>query len=194
MGMAKKLRACRVTILPKAPIGKCFIPEVVPPKQKREKREVQISMKQAPAKKTPGTPSPAAIAAATNPVALRYWNQCLANSSRGPLTLPKDENSLPSEPLLKQQQQQQDSAFPPWVTPSSGTPPPLKVEKSEVAAKSKIVVPDMTRRVARPLSESLPPSVSNREDNEYEYMEHSEDEDDYTVESFAGSFSISVSK
>ena len=32
------------------------------------------------------------------------------------------------------------------------------------------------------------------EDNEYEFMEQSEDEDDYTVESFAGSFSISVSK
>ena len=30
------------------------------------------------------------------------------------------------------------------------------------------------------------------EDNEYEYLEH--EEDDYTVESFAGSFSISVSK
>ena len=27
--MAKKLRACRVTILPKAP-GKCLIPDVVP--------------------------------------------------------------------------------------------------------------------------------------------------------------------
>ena len=150
--MAKKLRACRVTILPKAP-GKCFIPDVVPPKPKAKRESVQISMKQAAKKPPPGAPSPAAIAAATNPVALRYWNQCLANSSKGPLPLPKDETSLPlaSTPL-------QDTTFPPWVTPAS----PVKVEKSEVAAKPKIVVPDMTRRVARPSSNLPPPSVSTR--------------------------------
>merc|ERR1719278_1583598 len=99
--MAKKLRACRVTILPKAP-GKSLIPDVVPPKQKvkRETAAVQISMKQAAKKPPPGAPSPAAIAAATNPVALRYWNQCLANSSKGPLTVTKEEISPPSEPSL----------------------------------------------------------------------------------------------
>merc|ERR1719234_972503 len=138
--MAKKLRACRVTILPKA-AGKCFIPEVVQPKPKSKREPMQISMKQAAAKPPPGAPSPAAIAAATNPVALRYWNQCLANSSKGPLTVPKDETSVP---LLAQQ----DTTFPPWVTPET----PLKVEKSELGAKPNIVVPDMTRRVARPLS------------------------------------------
>ena len=42
--MAKKLRACRVTILPKAPPGKCFTPEVVPAKLRPKKEPVQISM------------------------------------------------------------------------------------------------------------------------------------------------------
>ena len=155
--MAKKLRACRVTILPKAP-GKCFIPDVVQPKPKSKRETMQISMKQAAAKPPPGAPSPAAIAAATNPVALRYWNQCLANSSKGPLTVPKDETSVPllSAPLPTQQ----DTTFPPWVTPET----PLKVEKSEVGAKPNIVVPDMTRRVARPLSHptAQPGSISTR--------------------------------
>merc|ERR1719234_1541672 len=155
--MAKKLRACRVTILPKAP-GKCFIPEVVQPKPKSKREPLQISMKQAAAKPPPGAPSPAAIAAATNPVALRYWNQCLANSSKGPLTVPKDETSVPllSAPLPTQQ----DTTFPPWVTPET----PLKVEKSEVGAKPNIVVPDMTRRIARPLSHptAQPGSISTR--------------------------------
>ena len=169
--MAKRLRACRVTILPKAP-GKCFIPEEVAPPKQKAKREatVQISMKQAASKKPPGAPSPAAIAAATNPVALRYWNQCLANSSKGPLTLPKDDTSPPScspslalaQPSLAQPSlaQQQDTAYPPWVLPAATSDTPVKVEKSEVAAKPKIVVPDMTRRVARPLSDPLPPANS----------------------------------
>lgn len=153
--MAKKLRACRVTILPKAP-GKCFVPDVVPPKPKATRETVQISMKQAAKKPPPGAPSPAAIAAATNPVALRYWNQCLANSSKGPLTVTKDETSVPlaSAHALTQQ----DSTFPPWVTSEA----PVKVEKSEVAAKPNIIVPDMTRRVARPLSHPPPTSISTR--------------------------------
>ena len=142
--MAKKLRACRVTILPKAP-GKCLIPDVVPSKQKTKKESVEISMKQAAKKPPPAPPSSAAIAAASNPVALRYWNQCLANSSRVPLPVPTEETSPPSA--------KQDTNFPPWVTPE--TP-------GEVETKPNIVVPDMTRRVGRPLSHPAAVSTSTR--------------------------------
>ena len=160
--MAKKLRACRVTILPKAPPGKCFMPEVVPAKLRPKKEPVQISMTQAPKKPNPGAPSPAAIAAATNPVALRYWNQCLANSSKGSqVPVPKEE-----KPIQAPFPQQTDPTFPPWVTSldtAERTPAVAKVERSEMlgAKPVNIVVPDMTQRVAaRPVSH--PPALTIR--------------------------------
>ena len=158
--MAKKLRACRVTILPKAPPGKCLLPEVVPAKLRPKKEPVQISMTQAPKKPSPGAPSPAAIAAATNPVALRYWNQCLANSSKGSqVPVPNEE-----KPIQAPFPQQTDPSFPPWVTSldTSDRTPLAKVERSEMlgAKQVNIVVPDMTTRVAaRPVSHPPAPTI-----------------------------------
>ena len=77
--MEKKLRACRVNILPRVSIFRsifcinvrfCVIknggyfkePYIPPPANKRT---------QAP------PPIPASVEKATNPIALRYWNQCM---------------------------------------------------------------------------------------------------------------------
>jgi len=57
--MEKKLRACRVNIIPRER-GYCLEPDIPPPVRKQ---------------RTP-PPSPAAIERARNPVALRYWSQC----------------------------------------------------------------------------------------------------------------------
>lgn len=70
--MEKKLRACRVNILPRT--GGYF-PASPPPVQSP------------PVTPPPLTPSPEAVEKATNPIALRYWAQCL------------DKNTEPSRVL-----------------------------------------------------------------------------------------------
>ena len=131
--MAKKLRACRVNILPKKDTG--FVPEVFEPKRLPSKEPLHISMAQAPRKASHGAPSPAAMAAANNPIALRYWNQCLALSSQ-----PSSVDSATEAPCL-------GDSFPPWASPPSPEEPsPPRKLSQPVAHAPK--VPDMRRKIS----------------------------------------------
>jgi len=133
--MAKKLRACRVNILPKRDTG--FVPEVFEPKRLPSKEPLHISMKQASRKPGHGAPSPAAMAAANNPIALRYWNQCLALSSQ-----PSSVDTPAEAPCL-------GDSFPPWASPPS---PPSPTSPEECSPPRKISqapkVPDMRRKIS----------------------------------------------
>ena len=122
--MAKRLRACRVTILPKGPgVSRSYLPEA--PQQPVARRVAQ------PVIKKVAGPSPAAMAAASNPIALRYWSQCLALTAPRP---PAVED--PPPPPLRHDE------LPPWATPDAPAPP-------SPPAPAPPTVPDMGRRVGR---------------------------------------------
>merc|ERR1712088_159816 len=70
--MEKKLRACRVNIIPRC---EDYFRSAGPPRARSTTPTVM-------------TPSPEAVQKASNPIALRYWNQCLEKNS--------DVNSSPS--------------------------------------------------------------------------------------------------
>jgi len=74
--MEKKLRACRVNIIPRER-GYCLEPNIPPPVVKP---------------RTP-PPSPSAIERARNPVALRYWSQCRDQSVERVHQYGKDQRS-----------------------------------------------------------------------------------------------------
>jgi hypothetical protein len=98
------VRAPRVSpLLQGAVVPEAFQPK--PPPSRKEARH--LSMKQAPARKS-CAPSPAAMAAASNPVALRYWNQCLALSNPAGVEEPLDQTAATVTPT--------DASFPPWAT------------------------------------------------------------------------------
>ena len=122
--MAKRLRACRVTILPKGPgVSRSYLPEA--PQQPVARRVAQ------PVIKKVAGPSPAAMAAASNPIALRYWSQCLALTAPRP---PAVEDPPPPPP--------RHDELPPWATPDAPAPP-------SPPAPAPSTVPDMGRRVGR---------------------------------------------
>eukprot|EP00090_Calanus_glacialis_P011576 TRINITY_DN19954_c0_g1_i4.p1 TRINITY_DN19954_c0_g1~~TRINITY_DN19954_c0_g1_i4.p1 ORF type:complete len:329 (+),score=75.25 TRINITY_DN19954_c0_g1_i4:56-1042(+) len=88
--MEKRLRACRVNIIPRDR-GYFTEPDIPPPVSKRQK--------------TP-PPSPASVQRAKNPVALRYWNQCMDK------TAPKEINDITEpqnkeSPMMKRHQNNQ---------------------------------------------------------------------------------------
>ena len=122
--MAKRLRACRVTILPKGPgVSRSYLPEA--PQQPVARRQAQPVIKKAAA------PSPAAMAAASNPIALRYWSQCLALTAPRP---PAVEDPPPPPP--------RHDELPPWATPDAPAPP-------SPPAPAPPTVPDMGRKVGQ---------------------------------------------
>merc|ERR1711970_893 len=93
--MAKQLRAARVTILPRH-VNSSYVAtkppkSVLPPTPK---------------------PQPRAVAKAANPIALRYWNQCMALSQQTDIdmTLEKEETT---------KEQHFEPTAPPWVSPDS---------------------------------------------------------------------------
>merc|ERR1712106_904745 len=100
--MAKQLRAARVTILPKA-INSSHV------------------TKKAPKPAPPPTPKaqPKSVAKAQNPIALRYWGQCMALSSQTEMDIPivKEENSS--------KQQSFDFSTPPWALSDTHLSPNL---------------------------------------------------------------------
>jgi len=78
--MEKKLRACRVNILPR---NGGYLSEPCTPAPVKKKQD-------------PISPSPAAVEKATNPIALRYWNQCM------------DTNSQVTSPVMERRNQNVD--------------------------------------------------------------------------------------
>jgi len=130
--MEKKLRACRVNIIPRT--GGYFKETVIPP----------------PVSKRPPkpTPSPSAVEKATNPIALRYWNQCMDA---------KTERKAESMSHEKESHASHSPQMPPWVSSESYH------VNTQTAAKTKaltpnlpVKVPDITKRVR---SESVPRGI-----------------------------------
>jgi len=78
--MEKKLRACRVNILPR---NGGYLSEPCTPAPVKKKQD-------------PISPSPAAVEKATNPIALRYWNQCM------------DTHSQVTSPVMERRNQNND--------------------------------------------------------------------------------------
>merc|ERR1712115_288924 len=114
--MEKKLRACRVSILPK---GGGYI-EPPPPKKKP-----QIP-----------TISAESVKKATNPIALRYWNQC-NNMEQPPVVVTPNEDVSPHV-----------NDTPPWATQEQ---PPVK-KKDHPAVT--VTVPNINVRMGRSGSET----------------------------------------
>merc|ERR1711910_244769 len=121
--MEKKLRACRVSILPK---GASYFEQpraVLPPP---------------PKKPPPPVISVEAVKKATNPIALRYWNQCSNTSSGGEETPVKvvHTNSSAEEK-------------PPWVTSSEAASPPVmsRPEEKPKLPPKKVSVPNIMGRM-----------------------------------------------
>merc|ERR1712038_1483979 len=100
--MEKKLRACRVNIISRP--GGYFSGAPPPPPVVKK-----------PPAPTPIPSCPSAVQKASNPIALRYWNQC--NGSGGAAV------RKTSEPVLMKPSVDFSSEAPPWV--SSNTPPPV---------------------------------------------------------------------
>lgn len=110
--MEKKLRACRVNIIPKT--GGYFREGSLPP---------VVSKKLAPP-----PVSPKAVEKASNPIALRYWNQCTNSEAAAEIRQAKSMDPIPTpspEPL----------------------PPKLKKVESRNFDTSQLKVPDITRKV-----------------------------------------------
>merc|ERR1712180_94532 len=115
--MEKKLRACRVSILPK---GGGYI-EPPPPKEKP-----QIP-----------TISAESVKKATNPIALRYWNQCNNMEQPPAVVTPSNEDVSPHV-----------NDTPPWATQEQ---PPVK-KKDHPAVT--VTVPNINVRMGRSGSET----------------------------------------
>ena len=113
--MEKKLRACRVNILP----GRGNYFEQAPPP---------------PKKAPPPTISVESVRKATNPIALRYWNQCsnMGADQETPVTV---VHTSPGD----------DS--PPWVTSTPLAAPPCQ-DPPKLPPK-KVSVPNITHRMGR---------------------------------------------
>jgi len=123
--MEKKLRACRVSIIPKNG-GYLDLP---------------------PVSKKPAEPtiSPEAVKKATNPIALRYWNQC---SNREITTDVRKPTSLVAD-------------SPPWVTEPLSSPIGIAEQRPMVPPKA-VKVPNITKRMGRAGSEGHHQSQSYR--------------------------------
>jgi len=123
--MEKKLRACRVSILPK---GASYFEQpkkVLPPP---------------PKKPPPPAISVEAVKKATNPIALRYWNQCSNTTTEREETPVKVVHATPSA-----------EEKPPWVTSSEPAPPPHRAveEQKPKLPPKKVSVPNIVGRMGR---------------------------------------------
>merc|ERR1719381_8283 len=119
--MEKKLRACRVSILPK---GASYFEQpraVLPPP---------------PKKPPPPVISVEAVKKATNPIALRYWNQC-SNTSSGEETPVKVVHTSSAEEK------------PPWVTSDASPPVMSRPEEKPKLPPKKVSVPNIVGRMGR---------------------------------------------
>jgi len=124
--MEKKLRACRVNILPRNAGYFAGGPQLPPP------------VKKPPAP----SPSPKSVEKASNPIALRYWNQCTTDRKiSAPALMPSSAMSLTG------------NESPPWVTSDTNLSVPQVKPKARTPTSFPVRVPDITKRVR---SESVP--------------------------------------
>merc|ERR1719342_234944 len=89
--MAKQLRAARVTILPKK-INSSYVERKEPPRPVPQAPKIQ----------------PKSVAKAQNPIALRYWNQCMSLSTQAEVKPPPQEENLSNQSF--------DPSKPPWAS------------------------------------------------------------------------------
>jgi len=124
--LAKQLRACRVNILPRMDLQSFGFKKPEPPP--------------APRKKSLQLPQPKAehVRKASNPVALRYWNQCMsaAEGNQSPTTQPTND----------QRQGEFDTLDLPWLSKSDVEQSPSP-NPSPALNKPKISVPDIRRHM-----------------------------------------------
>ena len=98
-----------------------------------------------PVKKKPApSPSPKSVEKASNPIALRYWNQCTTDRKISePALMPRDHAPMSSD-------------VPPWATADTHlttAPPSQGITKARTPTTFPVRVPDITKRVR---SESVP--------------------------------------
>merc|ERR1712012_583477 len=126
--MEKKLRACRVNIIPRT--AGYFADAPLPPPRPVSK------------KPPPPTPSPSSVEKASNPIALRYWNQCSGSSAERKISAPAITTSTSSF-----------SDTPPWATSDTINLSLPAQTKARTHSSFPVRVPDITKRVR---SESVP--------------------------------------
>eukprot|EP00092_Neocalanus_flemingeri_P053231 GFUD01062505.1.p1 GENE.GFUD01062505.1~~GFUD01062505.1.p1 ORF type:complete len:530 (+),score=118.84 GFUD01062505.1:81-1670(+) len=126
--MEKRLRACRVNIIPRNG-GYLHIP---PPVNK---------------KPPPPAPSPSAVEKATNPIALRYWNQCMDKA-------PERKAQEMTQEKESRNNLSTQTHMPPWVSSESyNVNSQTAVKPKSLTPQLQVKVPDITKRVR---SESVP--------------------------------------
>merc|ERR1712012_854454 len=126
--MEKKLRACRVNIIPRT--AGYFADAPLPPPRPVSK------------KPPPPTPSPSSVEKSSNPIALRYWNQCSGSSAERKISAPAITTSTSSF-----------SDTPPWATSDTTNLSLPAQTKARTHTSFPVRVPDITKRVR---SESVP--------------------------------------
>jgi len=130
--MEKRLRACRVNIIPRNG-GYFDKPNIPPPVSKRPPKPVV---------------SPTAVEKATNPIALRYWNQCMDK---------KTERKAQDMTHEKESQSSLSPQMPPWVSSETyHVNIQTAVKPKALTPQLQVKVPDITKRVR---SESVPRGV-----------------------------------
>ena len=83
-------------------------------------------------------PNPKSIARAQNPVALRYWNQCLSQAQQAEVDIPQHSQSVIAAA--------HDEGNVPWALPDTSRSGPTRGE-GKMGNKFKINVPDINRQI-----------------------------------------------
>jgi len=148
--MEKKLRACRVNILPRHG-GYFDQPNLPSPVNKKLPKP---------------TPLPSAVQKASNPIALRYWNQCLDSKST-------EKIASESTQSRGETQGHQGLEVPPWASVDTYKTNSSHGKPKSLTPQLQVKVPDITKRVR---SESVPRSVQyTRMSLEKEIVRHHDD-------------------
>ena len=96
-----------------------------------------------------------AVKKATNPIALRYWNQCSNRNYREETPVEVGQVQKTSDQVLEEK--------PPWVTSDLAPPEPLRREEKPRVAAKKMSVPNIMGRMGRAGSVGLATSSGARQ-------------------------------
>merc|ERR1712013_794068 len=120
--MAKQLRAARVTILPKK-INSSYVERKEPPRPVPQAPKIQ----------------PKSVAKAQNPIALRYWNQCMSLSTQAEVKPPPQDENVSNQSF--------DPSQPPWAMSDTRLPPYMADTGVNGKKTEKIRVPNINKQI-----------------------------------------------
>lgn len=158
--IAKQLRQSRVTILPRMLDSPSFLntspyssksPSPLPYMKHQGKANEDLPTNWTPGKQDSWAskfqgPSKKDVEAASNPIALRYWNQCLSKVAHTEITVPEMTTQAPAVDTSWQES-------PPWALGDDDLLATSKAgggEESVMEKKCAIKVPDIKRHMTKP--------------------------------------------